>query len=117
VSAILAIALGSAAVPVSHSLSEDQATSLVFKAVRQGYPRESLQCFSLLTEERSRTSFDIAVYEKHDRRCGGDPEVMHVRARFRVGRSPVSLRIYDPINDAYRPCRLSKAMLPRCPRP
>ena len=112
---ILAIALGSAAAPAARPMSEDQATTLVFRAVRQLNPTESIECFSLLTEERSRTSFDIAVYEKHNRRCGGDPQVMHVRDRFRVGRSPAKLWIYDLSSDGYRPCRLVNARLPRCP--
>jgi len=94
---------------------ENQAVDLVFKAMRQLYPAESLQCFNVVTEKSSRTAFEIAVYEKHSRRCGGDPEVMHVRDRFRVDRSPIGLSIYDLLNDAYRPCRLSKSLKPTCP--
>jgi hypothetical protein len=114
VSALIAVALASAAAP-ARPITEPQATDLVFKAVHQLYPRESLRCFAAMTEESSRRAFDIAGRENHKRGCGGDPGVMPVRDRFRVGRSPVSLSIYDVVNDAYRPCRLT-ARGPRCPK-
>jgi hypothetical protein len=114
VSIFIAIALASATAPAQSPIAEAQALDLVFKAVHQLYPRESLRCFSLVTEESSRRTFDIAVRENHKRRCGGDPGVMPVRDRFKVGRSPVSLSIYDVVSDAYRPCRLS-ARGARCP--
>jgi hypothetical protein len=104
-----------AAAPATRPIDEDQATLLVLSAVRQLYPREAPQCFSLLTEERSRSAFDIVVYEKHNRRCGGDPAVMHVRDRFRVSRSPVRLLLYDAASDLYRRCRLNRAMRASCP--
>jgi hypothetical protein len=112
-SVLVAIALASAAAP-QRPLSEAQATDLVLKAVRQLYPKESLRCFAVMTEESSRGSFGIAVREDHKPGCGGDPGVMPVRDRFKVGRAPVSLSIYDVSTDAYQPCRLS-ARGPRCP--
>jgi len=112
---VLAIAL--AAAPISHPLNEDQASKLVFKALPQLYPNESVRCFSVMTEERSRAAFDFAVREIHNRRCVGDPGVMPVRDRFRVGRSPARLWIYDLFNDKYRPCQLSATKPPKCVRP
>jgi hypothetical protein len=107
------VALGSA--PASAATSEAQAVDLVFKAVHALYPREPLRCFSVMTEQSSRRAFELAVRENHKRGWGGDPGVMPVRDRFRVGRSPVSLAIYDIARDAYRPCRLSLRG-PRCPK-
>jgi hypothetical protein len=109
------LAAALAVAPPNRAISEQQATHLVFSALRQLYPHESVQCFSVATEERSRATFDFAVYEKHNRRCGGDPTVMHVRNRFRVGRSPVRLWLYDAPSDLYRRCRLNRAMRPSCP--
>ena len=109
----LLVALALAAAPAK-PLNEDQAFDLVFRAVHQLYPRESLECFALMTEETSRTAFEIAVREDHKRKCGGDPGVMPVRVRFKVGRSPVKLWVYDLLHDAYRPCPLSRRG-PRCP--
>jgi hypothetical protein len=96
-------------------LGEDQASALVFTAIRQIYPDEPLRCFSLVTEDRSRTSFTIAVRENHKRGCGGDPGVMPLRDRFRVSRAPVTLSKWDPVNDAYTRCRLTAARQPACP--
>jgi hypothetical protein len=112
-SVLIAIALASAAA-ARRPFSEDQAIDLVFKAVRQLYPGEPVRCFAVMTEESSRRTFDIAVRENHQRGCGGDPGVMPVRDRFKVGRAPVSLSIYDVSTDVYRPCRLSERG-PRCP--
>src|SRR3954463_5145153 len=95
-------------------LSENQATDLVFKAVHQAYPRESLRCFSLMTEARTRRQFDIAVRENHGGRCGGDPDTMPVRDRFRVSRWPVRLARWNALDDTYRPCRLTAAHRPIC---
>jgi hypothetical protein len=104
------LAMAAAAAP----LSEVRATDLVFDALHQLYPKER-ECFSLLTEERSRAAYDIAVYEKHNHRCGGDPQIMHIRNRFRIGRSPVRLWIED-IEGNLRACRLSRGGRPQCPR-
>jgi hypothetical protein len=108
------LAAAALAAAPARPISEYGAVDLVFKAIEQRYPTESIRCFSLLTEERSRTAFEIAVYEKHDRRCGGDPEVMHVRDRFRVGRSPLRLWVSD-LEGNFRACRLLPGRRPQCP--
>jgi hypothetical protein len=104
-----------AAALLAAPLSESQADDLVFRAIHQIYPGESLRCFSLVTEDRSRTRFGVAVYEKHSRRCGGDPAVTPVRDRFRVSRSPVTLSRWDAVNDTYTRCRPNAASKPACP--
>jgi hypothetical protein len=104
VSLLFAIALASSVAP--RAMTESGAIELVAKAVHQIYPAEALRCFSFETEERSRTAFGIAVRENHGRGCGGDPGVMPVRERFRVGRSPASLSRLDPVQDTYVRCKL-----------
>jgi hypothetical protein len=110
VTVLLAAALLAAA-----PLTEDQAIGVAAKAMRQLSPKQPLSCLSFQTEESSRRQFDIAVREKHGRRCGGDPEIMPVIERFRVSRSPVRLWRWDPVNDSYRLCRLTAARRPICP--
>jgi len=108
------MAVASAAVHSSLA-NEHQAVDLVFRATHQLYPKESLRCFSLLTEETTRRRFEIAVYEKHNRRCGGDPNVMNVRDRFRVDRLPIRLWRYDVGEGKYLRCRVTRPS-PACPR-
>jgi hypothetical protein len=110
-SLLLATALA-AATP----LTEDQAIDLAAKAMRQLRPSQPLACFAFETEESSRRQFGIAVREKHNRRCGGDPALMPVTERFRVGRSPVRLWRWDVTDDSYVACRLTAARRPICPR-
>jgi hypothetical protein len=97
-------------------LSEYQAIDLAAKAMRQLRPGQSLACFAYQTEESSRRHFGIAVREKHNRRCGGDPAIMQVTERFRVARLPVRLWRWDAVDDTYLPCRLTAARRPSCPR-
>ena len=110
-SLLLATALLAAA-----PLSENQAIDLVSKAMRELRPRQSLACFAYQTEESSSRQFGIAVREVHNRRCGGDPALMPVTERFRVGRSPARLRRWDVTDDSYLPCRLTATGRPSCPK-
>jgi hypothetical protein len=97
-------------------LSEKQAIDLVSKAMHQVRPGQSPACFAYQTEESSRSQFGIAVREVHNRRCGGDPAIMQVTERFRVGRSPARLWRWDVTDDSYLPCRLTAARRPLCPK-
>jgi hypothetical protein len=110
-SLLLATALLAAA-----PLTENQAIDLAAKAMRQLRPSQPLACFAFQTEESSRRQFGIAVREKHNRRCGGDPALMPVTERFRVSRAPVRLWRWDVSDDSYLPCRLTAARRPVCPR-
>ena len=98
------------------ALTENQAIDMAAKAMRQLRPSQPLTCFALETEESSRRQFGIAVREKHNRRCGGDPAVMPVTERFRVSRLPARLWRWNAADDSYVPCRLNPARRPVCPR-
>jgi hypothetical protein len=97
-------------------LTENQAIDLVAKAMRQLRPSQSVDCFAFETEESSRRQFGIAVREKHNKRCGGDPAVMPVTERFRVSRAPARLWRWGMTDDSYVPCRLTAGRRPECPR-
>ena len=112
---LLAAALILAAAPASAAVSEAQATRLVANAMEQigSVPQ---RCLAYETESRTRRTFEIAVRENHISGCGGDPDVMPVIERFRVGRSPIQLWRYDVTNDSYVRCRVSRALQPACPK-
>jgi hypothetical protein len=98
------------------SASEDEATGLVMKAMRHISPHQAAQCLSYMVEDRSPDWFDVAVREKHGGSCPGDPAVAPVVERFRVGRSPLALGRWDPVNDAYAACEIQPNGDPACPR-
>ena len=110
---LLAAAVILAAAPASAAVSEDQAIRLVANAMQRIRPVPA-RCLAYDTENQTRRSFEIAVRETHVRGCGGDPDVMPVIERFRVGRSPVQLWRYDVTNDSYVRCRVARA--PTCPK-
>ena len=114
-SVLLAVAMGSATISAGRPMDEGHATELVAKAMRQMYPSESLRCFSFMTEDRSRKAFDIAVRENHERGCGGDSNVMPVRDRFWVGRSPIRLWRLNTAEETLLRCSLRHGQ-PICPR-
>lgn len=105
-----------AALLAAPPLTESQAIDLVANAMRQVRPTQSAACFAYQTEEISRRQFGIAVREKHNKRCGGDPAVMPVTERFRVSRAPARLWRWDATNDSYLPCLLTAPRRPICPR-
>jgi len=113
VTALVAAVLLSVAAPQA-PIGEDQAIDIVARAMPGLGWGQRLSCLSYMVEERSRQRFDIAVREKHDKQCGGDPSVMPVVERFRVARSPVKLWRYDVVGDRYQPCQLSRALKPVC---
>jgi hypothetical protein len=113
VTVLVAAVLLSVAAPQA-PIGEDQAIDLVARAMPRLGWGQKLSCLSYMVEERSIRSFDIAVREKHDKRCGGDPNVMPVVERFRVARSRVKLWRYDVVGDRYLPCQLNRALQPVC---
>ena len=113
-SRLLATAAILAAAPAFAAVSEDQAIRLVANAM-QRIDRVPARCLAYDTESQTRRTFEIAVRETHVRGCGGDPDVMPVIERFRVGRSPLQLWRYDVTNDGYVRCRIAGATRPTCP--
>jgi hypothetical protein len=103
-----------AAAPASAAVSEDQAIQLVARAMTR-IDKVPARCLAYDTESQTRRTFEIAVRETHARGCGGDPDVMPVIERFRVGRSPTQLWRYDVTNDSYVRCRVSRTR-PACPK-
>ncbi|HEY6071406.1 MAG TPA: hypothetical protein VIU85_08545, partial [Chthoniobacterales bacterium] len=78
--ALIAIAFLSADVAVA-SLNEDAALKVLIKTIKHDHiydKRISLNCVTFDTEETTRIYFQVALREKHDKKCGGDPDTSPV---------------------------------------
>ena len=64
--------------------------------------RISLNCVSYVTEETTRTYFEIALREKHEGKCGGDPDTSPVIDRYRVNRASGKIELYDAPADRWQ---------------
>ena len=69
-------------------------------------PNADLDCLQFLSESNNddaiATSWEFAAIEVHDDTCGGDPDIAHVRNRYKVSADD-SVMIYDPIDAEYKP--------------
>jgi hypothetical protein len=43
------------------------------------------------------------LHEKHNAKCGGDPETNPVVDRYRVRRASGEIELYDAVNDRWNP--------------
>src|ERR1700758_960910 len=87
---IIAVVLVSSAVAeaaLSRPLAEDAALALLVRTLKHDRvyaKRISLDCVSYDTEETTDAYFQFVLREKHDAKCGGDPETSPVVDRYRV---------------------------------
>lgn len=109
--AAAAMALALAAPPID----EARAVQIVAKAMESIAGRQRASCLAYEMEEESRASFDIAVREIHDSRCGGEPDVMPVVDRFRVERPSARVLRYDPVTDRWVRCTSNRRKRLTCP--
>ena len=65
--------------------------------------RVSLNCVAYQTEETTRTYFEFALREKHEGKCGGDPELTPIIDRYRVNRASGKIELYDAPADRWQP--------------
>ena len=77
------------------------AAGLVLKKIIEAkvYPRS--ECLSALEEESSEGWTSVALREKHNKQCGGDPEVAPVIDRFRLHSKTGKIQHYNPLDDEY----------------
>lgn len=97
------VVLGRAA-PFKH-LSEDAALDLLFQTLKRDHvydKRISLDCVTSSTDEITRTYYEFALHEKHNAKCGGDPETNPVVDRYRVRRASGEIELYDVGNDSWK---------------
>ena len=61
---------------------------------------DALDCLAVLPEDDAGDGWSFALHEVHDARCGGDPDISPVRARYRVSAAG-EVSVYDAAEDAY----------------
>lgn len=110
--ALIAIAFLSANVLLARSsLNEDAALNVLIKTIKHDHiydKRISLDCVTFDTEETTRIYFQVALREKHDKKCGGDPDTSPVIDRYRVGKASGRIEWYNPTEDNYEPYNPAK---------
>ena len=88
----------------SHLLSEDAALDLLHRTLKRDRVYEkriSLGCFTYDTEETTDSYFQFALREKHDAKCGGDPETSPVVKRYRVHRRSGKIEQWEAASDTW----------------
>jgi hypothetical protein len=88
----------------SHSLDEDAALDLLARTLKHDHvyaKRISLGCITYDTEETTDAYFQFALREKHDAKCGGDPEISPVVARYRVYRRSGKIEKWEAASDTW----------------
>jgi len=105
----LTIVLTSLVVPApagpSKHLSENNALNLLFSTLKRDHVYEkriSLDCVTSSTDEITRTYYEFALHEKHNAKCGGNPETNPVVDRYRVRRASGEIELYDVVNDTWQ---------------
>ena len=88
----------------SHPLDEDAALGLLVRTLKHDRlyaKRISLGCFTYDTEETTDSYFQFALREKHDAKCGGDPETSPVVKRYRVHRRSGKIEQWEAASDTW----------------
>ena len=91
--------------PRSHALTEDAALNSLLHTLERDHvyaKRISLDCVTFDTEETTRIYFQVALREKHNTKCGGDPDTSPVIDRYRVNRASEKIEWYDAVNDSWQ---------------
>jgi len=116
IAALLGIPLISGAIlqakPRLHGpMTEDAAINLLLDNLKRDHVYEkriSLDCVSFETEETTRIYFEVAIREKHNAKCGGDPETSPVIDRYRINRASGKLEWNDAVNETWLPYNPAK---------
>jgi len=90
----------------SQPLDEDAALALLVHTLKHDRvyaKRISLDCITYGTEETTDAYFQFALREKHDAKCGGDPETSPVVDRYRVYRRAEKIKWWESTDDKWRP--------------
>jgi hypothetical protein len=112
VSVVLVSPVVAQASPRSHPLDEDAALALLERTLKHDHVYEnriSLDCVMYMTEETADAYFQFVLREKHNAKCGGDPETSPTVDRYRVYRRSGKIERYQPIDDSwhrYEPAKI-----------
>ncbi len=89
----------------SHPLDEDAALALLVRTLKHDRvyaKRISLDCVTYNTEETTNAYFQFALREKHDAKCGGDPETSPIVDRYRVYRRSGKIKWWEATDDTWQ---------------
>jgi hypothetical protein len=92
--------------PKSHPLNEDEALNMLGHTLRRDHiydKRISLDCVTFDTEQTTRIYFQVALREKHNKKCGGDPDTSPVIDRYKINRASGKIEWYNPPKDSWDP--------------
>ena len=93
------------------SLNENAALNLLLTILKRDNvyaKRISLDCVTFSADEITRTYFEFALREKHNAKCGGDPDTNPVVDRYRVHRAYGTIDCFDLVNDSWQPYNPAK---------
>ena len=91
--------------PKSQPLNEDAALNILLHTLQRDHAYEkriSLDCVTFDTENTTRTYFEVALREKHNAKCGGDPETSPVVDRYRINRASGKIEWYNLPEDRWK---------------
>ena len=89
----------------SHPLDEDAALALLVRTLKHDRvyaKRISLDCVTYDTEETINAYFQFVLREKHDAKCGGDPETSPIVDRYRVYRRSGKIKWWEATDDTWQ---------------
>ena len=95
-------------------LTEDAALNLLLQTLTRDHvyaKRISLDCVTFETEETTRIYFEVALREKHNAKCGGDPDLSPVIDHYRVNRASKKIEWFNTVEDNwqdYNPATIGK---------
>ncbi len=90
---------------VASKIKQVSAIDLVVELVKkkgEGNTSFKLECLSFIEEEVNAEYTDIAIREKHNKACEGDPEISPIIERFRIEKKSNRILIYDAPEGEYR---------------
>ena len=89
----------------SQPLDDDAALALLVRTLKHDRvyaKRISLDCVTYDTEETTNAYFQFALREKHDAKCGGDPETSPIVDRYRVYRRSGKIKWWEATDDTWQ---------------
>jgi hypothetical protein len=99
------------AAPRSEPLDESAALNLLERTLKRDHiytHRISWDCISYITEETTSAYFQFVLREKHNAKCGGDPETSPAVDRYRVYRRSGKIKWLERLQDEWRPYEPAK---------
>src|SRR6266436_6505443 len=112
VSVVLVSPIKTQASPRSHPLDEDAALALLERTLKHDHVYEnriSLDCVMYMTEETTDAYFQFVLREKHNTKCGGDPETSPTVDLYRVSRPTEKIERWEAMQDnwqRYKPAKI-----------